>query len=47
MIMKKKEMNIINYFNYERALREYLRVYNKEPKNNGVLEKIINCIFER
>ena len=42
---EKKGDEYYKYFNYERALREYLRVYNKEPKNNGVLEKIINCIL--
>lgn len=42
---EKKGDDYYKYFNYERALREYLRVYNKSPENSAVLEKIIDCIL--
>lgn len=42
---EKKGDDFYKYYNYERALKEYLRVYGKESKNSAVLEKIINCIL--
>ena len=42
---EKKGDDYYKYFNYDRALKEYSKVYSKDKNNSGVLEKIINCIL--
>lgn len=42
---EKKGDAYYKYYNYERALREYLREYSKSPRNTGLLEKIIDCML--
>lgn len=42
---EKKGDGYLKYNNYDRALREYLKVYSKDSENAAVLEKIITCIL--
>ncbi len=34
------------YYNYERALKDYLRLYRKAPNDEKLLEKIIDCYLK-
>ncbi len=43
---KQRADRYYKYYNYQRALKDYLRLYRKDKENTELLSLVINCILK-